>query len=92
MPIVFSIKCFECESRIDPRCLDPFSLAPLGLVDCEKIAYESLPTMCRKMIYEGLKNRSNLKNMEMNLFFYYQEIFTDRAIIGTHPMPIRVTD
>lgn len=57
LKLCFSTKCFECESRYDPRCLDPFSLDPFGLVDCEKIAYEPLPvsTMCWKIVIEGLE-------------------------------------
>lgn len=57
MPLVFSIKCIQCESRLDPGCLDPFSFDPVGFVDCEKIAY-GLPigTMCRKIASNGLQN------------------------------------
>lgn len=66
LPTVSAIKCWECNSNHDRRCMDPFDNSTLFPIDCSKSTSKpthldpSDPdtdlrgTMCRKMIQWGV--------------------------------------
>ncbi|KFM58231.1 hypothetical protein X975_04859, partial [Stegodyphus mimosarum] len=50
----FAIKCWECNSRYDRDCGDPFNNATFALTDCNQRNLEHFPqqqaTVCRKIL------------------------------------------
>ena len=38
-----AIKCFECNSKLDPRCGEPFDNFTIALVDCEQQRENDIP-------------------------------------------------
>lgn len=49
-----AIMCWECNSRYDPDCRDPFNNRSIALADCDQRTYSLAPlekaTICRKIV------------------------------------------
>lgn len=43
LPGVVAIKCYECNSKLDPRCGEPFDNFTIALVDCEQQRDNDIP-------------------------------------------------
>lgn len=54
---VLGIRCFDCNSRFDPQCEDPFSEFPLGKANCDEMPnpHNVTATFCRKIRQNGRK-------------------------------------
>ena len=42
---VEALKCYECNSKLDPRCGEPFNKYTIALVDCEQQRQNDIPHM-----------------------------------------------
>lgn len=43
LPGTVAIKCYECNSKLDPRCGEPFNNFTIALVDCEQQRKNDIP-------------------------------------------------
>ncbi|XP_028982315.1 uncharacterized protein LOC107043372 [Diachasma alloeum] len=60
-----AVICYECNSRFDPRCGDPFDPYGLGIVNCSlqpRLEHMSSlePTVCRKISQKDVLESRNL--------------------------------
>lgn len=56
--LVFSIKCWDCNSAINPKCADPFDDANFAMADCNQKTLARYPdkhgVVCRKIIQKSM--------------------------------------
>lgn len=50
LPGVVAIKCYECNSKLDPRCGDTFNNYTIALVDCEQQKKNDIPHIDDEML------------------------------------------
>lgn len=55
LPGTVAIKCYECNSKLDPRCGEPFNNFTIALVDCEQQRKNDIPHLDDEQL--GIYNR-----------------------------------
>lgn len=56
---VEGIKCWVCQSSIDPKCADPFDNNTLPIVDCDAHPRDELDTSNRALICRKMRQKVN---------------------------------
>lgn len=56
---VEAIKCWVCQSSIDPKCADPFDNITLPIIDCNAHPREELDTSSRAVLCRKIRQKVN---------------------------------